>query len=204
MPDPASIRYNNPGAMWGGNAIARKWGATANIKLNDGLNQGNTIAFFPDKVHGAAAQFDLWRSRYCNMLLRDAIRRWSGGNWSAPYAEFLTKETGLSMTTMIDLPLLASRAGWILLKAQAQWEAGRPYPLSDAEWQQAQALCFGTRVPVSVAAKKTSTVVATTATAGTAATTAAKSGASPLQIFFVFAAVLVVGAAVWFYFHKRG
>ena len=62
MEDPASIRYNNPGAMWGGNALTRKWGETGNIALADGLHQNNHIAVFPTKVHGAAAQFDLWHT----------------------------------------------------------------------------------------------------------------------------------------------
>jgi hypothetical protein len=28
------------------------------------------------------------------------------------------------------------------MKAQAQWEAGKPYPMTDAEWRQAQAMVF--------------------------------------------------------------
>ena len=79
---PASIRYNNPGAMWGGNAISRKWGETGNVALNDGLGQGNHAAIFPDKVHGAAAQFDLWRNKYTGLSLGAAIKKWSGGNSS--------------------------------------------------------------------------------------------------------------------------
>ena len=39
MSEPVSIRYNNPGAMWGGNKTAEKWGATGNVALNDGLHQ---------------------------------------------------------------------------------------------------------------------------------------------------------------------
>jgi hypothetical protein len=37
MTEPASIRYKNPGAMWGGNAISKKWGEQGNVSLNDGL-----------------------------------------------------------------------------------------------------------------------------------------------------------------------
>jgi hypothetical protein len=34
--EPASIRYKNPGAMWGkGNPIAAKWGAGPTVNLND-------------------------------------------------------------------------------------------------------------------------------------------------------------------------
>lgn len=149
MTDPASIRSNNPGAMWGkGNTIAAKWGATSTESLNDGLGQGNNIAHFPTKVQGAAAQFDLWRQHYTSMTLQAAITRWSGGNWSQPYADFLTKRTGLAMGTEVTAALLASPQGLALMKYQAQWEAGVPYPMTDAEWTQAQGLVFGVKASV--------------------------------------------------------
>ena len=142
--DPASIRSNNPGAMWGkGNPIATKWGSTATEDLADGLGQGNNIAHFPDRVHGAAAQFDLWRQHYTSMTLQAAIKKWSGGNWSQPYADFLVKRTGLAMATEMTPAILSSPQGLELMQAQAQWEAGVPYPMSLAEWQQAQGMVFG-------------------------------------------------------------
>lgn len=143
--EPASIRTNNPGAMWGGNAISRKWGETGNVALNDGLNQGNHIAVFPTKVAGACAQFDLWRTskNYRNRRLVDAIHTWSGGNWTADYVAFLTKRTpGLTADTVIDETFLRSTAGLAMMKAQAWHEAGKPYPMTDAEWQQAQDIVF--------------------------------------------------------------
>lgn len=154
MTDPASIRYNNPGAMWGGNAISRKWGETGNVTLNDGLNQGNHIAVFPTKVAGACAQFDLWRTskNYRNRRLEDAIHTWSGGNWTADYIAFLTKRTpGLTPDTVIDEPFLRSTAGLAMMKAQAWHEAGKPYPMTDAEWQQAQDIVFKGAAPISPA-----------------------------------------------------
>src|ERR1700743_424264 len=97
--EPASIRTNNPGAMWGkGNPIATKWGSTKTEDLVDGLGQGNNIAHFPNAVAGACAQFDLWRQHYTGMTLKAAILKWSGGNWSQPYADFLVKNTGIEMT----------------------------------------------------------------------------------------------------------
>jgi hypothetical protein len=149
--DPASIRSNNPGAMWGkGNPIASKWGSTSTEDLADGLGQGNNIAHFPTKVQGAAAQFDLWKQHYTGMTLQAAIKRWSGGNWSQPYADFLTKKTGLTMATVITPAILASEQGLALMEAQAQWEAGTVYPMTGAEWQQAQGMVFtaGTPAPV--------------------------------------------------------
>ena len=142
---PASIRYNNPGAMWGGNALTRKWGETGNIALNDGLHQNNHIAVFPDKVHGAAAQFDLWHTskNYHGQQLQHAIRTWSGGNSWTEYVGFLARHVPeLHAGTIINDALLAGPLGLALMKAQAQMEAGQPYPMADAEWEQAQAMVF--------------------------------------------------------------
>lgn len=144
MKQPASIRYSNPGAMWGGNAIARKWGALGNIKLDDGfVSQNNHIALFPDKVHGAAAQFDLWHHAYAGLTLENAIRKWSGGNSSETYMHFLCERTGLEPSSIVSQNMLAGPTGLKLMQAQAHWEAGRDYPLSDAEWAEAQKMVFG-------------------------------------------------------------
>lgn len=149
---PASIRFNNPGAMWGGNALARKWGAGSSaVKLNDGLGQGNNIAFFPDKVHGACAQFDLWHTsrNYRNKPLRTAITTWSGGNEVASYLQFLkTRVPGLADTTAINDAFLSSPSGVAFVRAQAWHEAGQPYPMSDDEWRRAQQIVFGGGVVV--------------------------------------------------------
>jgi hypothetical protein len=144
--EPASIRFNNPGAMWGGNALSRKWGATANIGLKDGTGQGNTIAVFPTKVAGAAAQLDLWRSskHYRNKRLDAAIKTWSGGNHWQSYVKFLSDRVpGLTGSTIINEAFLSSFSGIAFVKAQAWHEAGEPYPMTDAEWEQAQAKVFG-------------------------------------------------------------
>lgn len=138
MMEPASIRYNNPGAMWGGNKISRKWGERGNVALEDGTGQNNHIAIFPDVIHGAAAQFDLWAHGYVGTTLQAAIRKWSGGNSNIAYMRFLTEHTGLSANSVINHSLLASPTGIKLLKAQAQWEAGKPYPMSDEQWAEAQ------------------------------------------------------------------
>jgi hypothetical protein len=130
--------------MWGkGNPIAAKWGSTKTETLADGLGQGNNIAHFPTMVQGAAAQFDLWDQHYTGMTLKAAISKWSGGNWDQPYADFLTKQTGLSLDRQVTKELLASAVGLKLMEYQARWEAGQPYPMTEAEWQSAQALVFG-------------------------------------------------------------
>lgn len=138
---PAAIRYKNPGAMWP-NAIATKWGSTHWVQLMDA--QRNKIAVFDDWVHGAAAQFDLWATKYTTgETLKQLIDRWSGHNSPAQYVNFLQAQTGASIDTVMTREFLASPAGWKLLKAQSRWEAGQPIPMSDDEWQQAQKMVFG-------------------------------------------------------------
>ena len=139
MTEPVSIRTNNPGAMWGGTR-AKKWGATDDLLLHDG--QRNHIAVFPTKVQGAAAQFDLWRSNYTGMTLGAAIRKWSGGNSSPDYAVFLERHAGIASLEPVTAALLGSPRGLALMKAQAHWEAGKAYPMTDAEWTAAQAMVF--------------------------------------------------------------
>jgi hypothetical protein len=136
--------------MWPG-ARATKWGSTAYVTLKDG--QGNKIAVFPTFVQGAAAQFDLWASNYTGLTLKAAIDKWSGHNSPASYVSFLEQNTGIGINTKVTRELLASPAGWKLLKAQSRWEAGKPIPMSDAEWQEAQGLVFGNAAPKSTAAK---------------------------------------------------
>ncbi len=150
--EPASIRYKNPGAMWGGNAISRKWGETGNVTLNDGMGQGNRIAVFPSFVAGICAQIDLWRTpRYRGKRFAEAIAVWSGGNWVESYIKFvLDRVPGMRRDTIIDDAFLNSPMGLAFLKAQAWHEAGKPYPAPAADWLAAQRRVFG---PASTAAK---------------------------------------------------
>lgn len=151
----ASIRYNNPGAMGRGGGVGKRWGETSGVALNDGTGQGNTSAVFPDKVHGAAAQFDLWRVGYAGRTLYNAIGRWSGGNHTDAYVEFLTKKTGIPSYQVITADLLDGELGLALMKWQAYWEAGETYPLTDEQWQQAQSMVFGETQPAPEEGEKT-------------------------------------------------
>lgn len=203
----ASIRYNNPGAMWG-NALATKWGALPKaVVLKDGLGQGNNIAVFPTKVQGACAQFALWHQSYCNLSLEAAIKKWSGGNSSVAYMTWLEKATGLNSESMIDASILAGPVGLKLIKAQAQWEAGQVYPLSDGDWAQAQGAVFRgvpAKLPPTTAQKKTASIVV----AGTATTGAVVKAASSGHHWGVLVVIALVGIAAgvgaWFYFHHKG
>lgn len=137
--DPASIRSNNPGAMWD-NEIAKEFGSKGKETLNDGLGQGNNVAMFDDPVHGAAAQFALLARKYSGMNIGSAIRRWSGGNDVGEYLSLIKKQTGLDQGTMITPQFLASPDGINLVRAMAKHEAGRDYPLNQFDWQNAQSI----------------------------------------------------------------
>lgn len=143
--EPASIRYKNPGAMWG-NALARKWGADAHaVTLHDGKQQGNNIAVFPTFVAGICAQLDLWRTspRYKNKEFADAIRVWSGGNSVEQYISFvLSRVPGMTRHTVMNDAFWRSPQGIEFLKAQAWHEAGRRYPAPDGDWIEAQKRVF--------------------------------------------------------------
>lgn len=195
--EPASIRYNNPGAMWGGSALAKKWGATKTVGLNDGLGQGNNIAVFPTKVRGAAAQFDLWHTSgyYHNKTLLAAITKWSGGNWVPSYTKFLRDRVpGLTNSTVMSDAYMASEDGIKFVKAQAWHEAGKPYPMSDAEWREAQKLVHGKNAvkPLPPVVKKAGPV----ASGGAATQQALENGFSWGKAIFIGIAVCVIAFVV--------
>lgn len=204
MTEPASIRFNNPGAMWGGNALTRKWGETSHVTLNDGLGQGNQIAVFPDRVHGAAAQFDLWHTsaHYHNQRLDVALKTWSGGNSWQQYANFIiSRVPGLTEATIINDAFLSSPTGIAFVKAQAWHEAGKPYPMTDAEWAQAQKMVFsGTVVLAKPKTSKTTKAAGGVVVAGTVAA-GVHQGWGPGQ--WILAAFIVVGLGAAFYFIRK-
>lgn len=144
---PASIRYNNPGAMWPGPS-SRKFGAIGKQNLNDGLGQGNKIAIFTNAIDGGAALFDLLDRAYTGRTVRDAIRKWSGGNHVQSYLSVLRSKGGIQADEMITKAKLRDPE-WAIRFAQAMaWhEAGRAYPLTTEHWQQAHSLAFKASKP---------------------------------------------------------
>jgi len=177
--EPASIRYKNPGAMWG-SALAIKWGAQKKaVSLNDGTGQGNNIAVFPTYVQGICAQLDLWRTskNYRNKRFADAIRVWSGGNHVESYIKFvLDRVPGMTRDTVMDDAFWRSPMGIKFLKAQAWHEAGKPYPAPEADWIAAQKRVFS-GVPTANTVKNAATTVVVAASAGGGtATVAAQQG----------------------------
>lgn len=142
---PAAIQFKNPGAMWP-NAIATKWGSTKWQYLSDGTGQGgggkgNKIAIFDDWVGGIAAQMDLWRSskNYRNKQLDDAIKIWSGGNHVESYIAYLiARVPSLTRNTVMDDTFWRGPMAIPFLKAQAQHEAGKAIPATQADYIEAQ------------------------------------------------------------------
>lgn len=171
--EPASIRYKNPGAMWG-NALAIKWGAEKKaVVLHDGKGQGNNIAVFPTFVQGICAQLDLWRTskNYRNKRFADAIAIWSGHNNVPSYIAFCkARVPGLTENTVMDDAFWKSSMGIAFLKAQAGHEAGRVYPAPVEDWVAAQKRVFSgvpTVNTVKKAAGSAAGGVASSVTAGT-------------------------------------
>jgi hypothetical protein len=170
MREPASIRYKNPGAMWG-SALAIKWGAAKQaVSLNDGTGQGNNIAVFPTYVQGICAQMDLWRSskNYRNKRFSEAIRIWSGGNHVESYIKFVTDRVpGMTRDTVMDEAFWRGPMAIPFLKAQAWHEAGKPYPAPEADWIEAHRIVLGAKKPAAKeVAKDIPIVVAPAAAAG--------------------------------------
>lgn len=135
---PASVRFNNPGAMYPGPSASR-FGAVG----VETIGGGHKIAVFPDAVSGAAAQFDLLASSYTGQSVRQAISKWSGGNDVSGYLATLQREAGISPDHVLTREDMKNPAVAIpLAKAMSVQEAGRAYPLDDAQWSQAHAMAL--------------------------------------------------------------
>lgn len=194
--EPASIRYKNPGAMWG-SALAIKWGAAKKaVTLNDGKGQGNNIAVFPTFVQGICAQLDLWRTspNYKNKRFADAIAIWSGHNEVPSYIAFCKKRVpGLTENTIMNDAFWRGATGIAFLKAQAWHEAGKEYPAPAGDWIEAQKRVFS-GIPTANTVKK-----ATVSAASIAPTVAAahQAGISLPIALAIAAGIALVGFLVW-------
>jgi len=145
---PASIRNRNAGAQYPGKS-AKKFGSTTHEVLmsKDGRH---LIATFPTHVQGAAAMFDLLASKgYTGKRIQDAITKWCGGFYVSTYIKVLESQGGVSRNTILTRDLLENNpdAAIALCKAMAVQEAGREYPMTDAEWRQAHGMAFPEAAP---------------------------------------------------------
>src|SRR5438105_1787173 len=110
--EPASFRYNNPGAQYP-SAEAAQFG-----QIGYGIiGGGHKIACFPSPVNGAAANLDLLHRKYTGMAIGPAGKQWTGAyGFGVPGYDpnsILTKQ-------MLDDPTQAIA----LLKAIAGRESG--------------------------------------------------------------------------------
>lgn len=142
---PASVRYNNPGAMYPGPS-ARKFGSIG----TEIIGGGHKIAVFQNAVDGAAALFDLLMNgkdtlgnyRYRNKSVIDAIRTWSGGNSVESYLKQIERISGVSRQTVLTPEFLRSQDGVEFAKAMATHEAGKTYPIANEDWLVAQKMAY--------------------------------------------------------------
>lgn len=183
--EPASIRYKNPGAMWGrtgprpagGRTVPTnaptplKYGSKETVYLSDGTGQGNNIAVFPTYVQGICAQIALWRDnpKYKNKTVAAALDTWSGGNHVEEYIAFVRKRVpGLTRDTVLNYAFWKSPEGIAFLKAQAWHEAGKKYPAPDADFEEAQRIMFTTTLTklTTLAVENKGKIIATARTTG--------------------------------------
>lgn len=129
---PATVRYNNPLAMY-----PAKWQRHYNaVSNNDRIGGGHKIAGFPNSVLGAAAGLALLQrgKHYRNKTIQTAIATWSGGNYVNSYLKSLQK---YNVDISKNISQLSATEIIQLGKAMAHHETGKPYPLSDSDWQKA-------------------------------------------------------------------
>lgn len=201
--EPASIRYKNPGAMWG-NALAIKWGAAKKaVTLNDGKGQGNNIAVFPTFQQGICAQMDLWRTskNYRNKRFADAIAVWSGHNSVESYIAFATKRVpGMTRDTVMNDGFWRGGMAIPFLKAQAGHEAGKVYPAPDPDWIAAQKRVLS-GVPTANTVKK----AAASVTSGVAPTVATvqQSGLGVGTALIIGLGIALVVFLVWKFWPRK-
>lgn len=139
----ASVRNNNPGAMYPGPS-ASAYGSTS----HEDLSTGHKIAQFPDAESGGAAMFDLLDRGYKGMTLSDALNKWSGGNNAPEYTALVTGRTGLPANARLTRELLMSPQGIELAKAMAGHEAGGSFPMTDQQWRSSQGRSVGSGRPL--------------------------------------------------------
>ena len=139
---PASIRNNNPGAMYPGRS-SKKFGSRSfeTLRSQDGVHK---IATFPSSIHGAAAQFDLLAQSYCGQSIQSAINKWCGGFYANSYLTVLEDKGGIKRGDELTKAVLYNPETAIpLARAMAWQEAGRDFPLDEAGWRAGHLMAFG-------------------------------------------------------------
>lgn len=149
---PASIRNNNPGAIYPGPS-SRRFGGGEVEKLTS-KDGKHLIAKFPTAIHGAAALFhNLMNAKgatgyyYRNRPLSKAIETWCGAIRAQSYLRLIEQQAGFKPTEVLSEDFLRDPEKAVALaKAMARHEAGKDYPLQPNEWLEAHAMSFGDAV----------------------------------------------------------
>lgn len=129
----ASVRFNNPGAMYPARWQSRFGGTDTGERIGG----GHRIAMFPDRVSGAAALFALLDGNlYRDKTIAEALRTWTGGNSSASYVRFM-QDNGVDTQETVRNYLADRDAAIGLAVLMARWETGHAYPMSREEWESA-------------------------------------------------------------------
>lgn len=146
---PASIRNNNPGAIYPGPS-ARRFGGAEVEKLTS-KDGKHLIAKFPTAIHGAAALFhNLMNAKgatgyyYRGRPLSQAIETWCGAIRAQSYLRLIEQQAGFKSGEVLSEEFLRDPDKAVsLAKAMARHEAGKDYPLQPNEWLEAHAMAFG-------------------------------------------------------------
>ena len=130
---PATIRFRNPGGAYPGPSSRPFGGATHAI-----IGGGHQIAIFPTMVDGASSMMHLLHRVYAGLTFSAAIAKWSGGNNINSYLRVIEAKTRWTRHDYVTKQLLETPDMAIeLCKAMAWHEAGREYPMTDAQWLEA-------------------------------------------------------------------
>lgn len=125
----ASIRYNNPGAAYPSKAD-EKYG----IEGYGIIGGGHKIGKFPTPVHGLAANFDLFSRNYTGLTVKEAVRKWRGGNGGLEVPKGIDPNTKITKDQINDKEFMLS-----LFRGMAKHEAGKDH-LSEREIEEAYEL----------------------------------------------------------------
>ncbi|WP_144083606.1 hypothetical protein [Hyphomicrobium nitrativorans] len=133
MSIPASVRHRNSGAQYPGPS-SRLFGGSSHAIIGG----GHRIATFPTMVDGASAHMHLLHRVYAGLTFSAAIAKWSGGNNINSYLRVIESRTRWTRHDYVTKQLIETPDMAIeLCKAMAWHEAGREYPMTDAQWVEA-------------------------------------------------------------------
>lgn len=130
----AAIRYNNPAAAYP-RPSDNKYGLEGYGVLKAGKQGTHKIGRFPTPVHGGAANFDLFASKYKGMTMYDAVAKWRGNK---ARGEKVVVPKGYNPKQKIDSKFLEDPNRAVdFFKKMAVHESAGKQGLSSNEWKEA-------------------------------------------------------------------